>query len=315
MNVRSEFPLCVVLIATRNGALFLEDQLKSIRSQSGVSVRLLVSDDHSTDKTMEIIQEAKQYLPIQCLPRTKDETSNSNKNFLSLLASADIGNAQFVALSDQDDVWDNDKLSRAISRLNELGADIYSSDVIAFWPNGRKKVIKKSYPFKLYDHLFGSPGPGCTFVFTRSAFLAVQEWIKRNCAALSALWIHDWSIYCFAREQGLKWTIDDVPKMHYRQHLSNAMGANIGVRSWLQRFRKVLNGEYRFNIIALAELTHAFPAGVIALRRLTWSDRLWLIARAKEFRRSRIEVIALQIMLLIMPRHSVPAAFIPSESL
>ena len=309
VSVQSKPPLCAVLMATCNGASFLDEQLKSIQNQSNVSVNLIISDDHSTDNSIEIIEAWKPFLPIQFVSRIKDTNSNSNKNFLSLIASADIGSAEFVALSDQDDLWDHDKLSCAIERLKALAVDIYSGDVIAFWPGGRKKLIKKSYPKKRYDHLFGSPGPGCTFVFKRSAFLSVQEWIKQNHTVLATLWIHDWSIYCYARESGLKWVIDSSPRMLYRQHASNVIGANIGFSSWIQRFNKVLSGEYRYNIISLCELTHGFPECVKALQRINWSDRLWLISRAKEFRRSRLEVWVLRFMLLFMPNEQMSVIF------
>ena len=53
-----------------------------------------------------------------------------------------ILNYDYIALSDQDDVWDNDKLYRAISSLDKFKCDAYSSSVNAFWPSGENLEAK-----------------------------------------------------------------------------------------------------------------------------------------------------------------------------
>jgi hypothetical protein len=80
---------------------------------------------------------------------------NANRNFQYLVREAPIGQADYVALSDHDDIWLPDKLRRAVDTLTATGADAYSSDVLAFWPDGREQPVVKSQPQRRYG-----PGPG-----------------------------------------------------------------------------------------------------------------------------------------------------------
>jgi rhamnosyltransferase len=297
-------------MATYNGEGWLSEQLDSIRNQQQVDVRVVVSDDQSADCTLKVLDQYSALLPLTILPVQKDRFGSANRNFLRLIRDADIGEAAYVALADQDDIWHPDKLARAVARLRSDGADAYSSDVEAFWPDGRTAIIKKSYPLKRLDYVFGSPGPGCTFVFTRAIFLNMRDWVTVNFTALSRLWVHDWILYSYARARGFRWIIDNVPTMRYRQHHSNEIGVNFGLKAIQRRLDIVKRGRYRHDIVIISELTKACPECSRALRRLSWRDRLWLIRNAGDFRRSVPEVIALQIIFLLMPNSPISDAYI-----
>lgn len=303
-----QLPSCVILLATYNGERWLPEQIDSIHSQQDVDVRVVVSDDQSADGTLGVLREYEASFSLTILPAQAERCGNANRNFLRLVRDADIGDAAYVALADQDDIWYPHKLTRAIARLSSEGAQAYSSDVEAFWPDGRTRIVKKSHLQKRQDHLFGSPGPGCTFVFTRALFLEMREWVTKHFAALVKLWVHDWILYAYARSKGYRWVIDDMPTMRYRQHQSNEIGANSGITAIQRRLAVVKEGRYRYNIVAISELTQACPKCVHALRRLSWRDRLWLIRHAGEFRRSLPEIIALQIIFMLMPGTPLPAA-------
>lgn len=300
------FPSCVVLLATYNGENWLGEQLDSIRNQQQVAVHVVASDDLSRDNTLGVLREHSASLPMIILPPS-ERYGSANRNFLRLVRDADIGDAAYVALADQDDIWYPHKLARAIAKLDAERADAYSSDVEAFWPDGRTQILKKSYPQKRLDHLFGSPGPGCTFVFTRKMFLEMRHWITSHFTTLSGLWVHDWIFYAYARSRDYRWIIDDAPTMRYRQHQSNEIGANSGIQAIRRRLAVVNEGRYRYNIVALSELTQACPDCAHALRRLSWRDRFWLIRHAGEFRRSVMDVIALRIIFMLMPAAPLPA--------
>jgi rhamnosyltransferase len=129
----------------------------------------------------------------------------------------------------------------------------------------------------------------------------MRNWITVHFASLSGLWVHDWIFYAYARSSDYRWVIDDAPTMRYRQHQSNEIGANSGMQAIRRRLAVVKEGRYRHNIVAIAELTQACPDCTLALRRLDWRDRLWLIRNAREFRRSSGEVMALRIIFMLMP--------------
>jgi rhamnosyltransferase len=288
-------------MATYNGERWLAEQLDSFIAQTGVDLDIIVSDDQSSDNTLNILKKYSDILSLKILPSSPTKFGKANLNFIRLICESDIGDAQFIALADQDDIWREIKLQRAIDQLRVSEALAYSSDFEAFWPDGRKIIVKKSYPQKQYDHLFGSPGPGCTFVLKRSFFLEVRSWIKSNLVVLSTLWVHDWFLYAYARMNGRLWIIDSLPTLLYRQHHSNEIGVNIGLKAMLRRIAVILEGKYRRDIINIAELNSVNNDIVRSLRRFNWYDRFWLIWHADKFRRSPKDVFALRIIFIIMP--------------
>lgn len=303
----SKFPSCVILMAVFNGERWIGEQLDSLSAQERVDLRVIVSDDQSSDGTMRLLSERASELALSMLPTQAERFGSANRNFLRLVRDADIGDAEYVALADQDDIWHADKLARAIGHLRANGAAAYSSDFEAFWPDGRKRIIKKSHAQKGFDHLFGSPGPGCTFVFTRALFMEMRVWVTANFPLLSQLWVHDWIMYAYARTHGHRWVIDSVPTIRYRQHLSNEIGVNFGLKAVQRRLAIIKEGRYRNDIVIISELTGANPDCARALRRLNWSDRFWLIRHADQFRRSLTEVLALRVIFLLMPATPIPS--------
>ena len=81
-----------------------------------------------------------------------------------LFRVVDFSGYDYISLADQDDVWLDCKLARACKLLREDEAEGYSSNVLAFWPDGRERLIEKAFPQRRWDFLFEGPGPGCTFV-------------------------------------------------------------------------------------------------------------------------------------------------------
>lgn len=303
----SSFPSCAILLATYNGECWIREQLDSLSAQECVDLRVIVSDDQSSDGTVRLLSERASTLALSILPTQSERFGSANRNFLRLVRDADIGDAEYVALADQDDIWHADKLARAIGHLLANGAAAYSSDFEAFWPDGRKRIIKKSHAQKKFDHLFGSPGPGCTFVFTRALFMEMRVWVTANFSVLSQLWVHDWVMYAYARAHGHSWVIDSVATIRYRQHHSNEIGVNFGLKAVQRRLAVIKKGRYRHDIVIIAELTGVNLDCARALRRLNWSDRFWLIQHADQFRRSLIEVLALRVIFLLMPATPIPS--------
>jgi rhamnosyltransferase len=301
---KSSVPNVRVLLATYNGAVWLDEQLQSVFDQTGVSVSVVASDDASTDGTPQRLADWSARSRLSVLPRVEGRFGNAHRNFLRLIREAPLGDAEFVALSDQDDVWLPAKLDRATHCLRVLPADAYSSDVVAFWPDGSRRLIRKSQPQRSTDYLFGSPGPGCTFVMRRAMFERMRDWVATGFEQLQGIWVHDWLIYAYVRGHGLRWHIDDQPNMLYRQHGRNEIGVNAGWRAALSRWRHVRSGAYRRDILAIARSIGEASPAVTAIRRLNIRDRLWLVRRVRDFRRGLFESLLLAVLLLCMPKDS-----------
>jgi rhamnosyltransferase len=160
----------------------------------------------------------------------------------------------YVALSDQDDIWLPDKLHHAVKMLSGSGAGGYSCSVIARWPDGREVVFRQSEHLRDADHLFEGAGQGCTFVLTRALFENVQS-VFRTCPDLTARLIyHDWAIYALARVRGIAWAFDSEPFIVYRQHADNDTGARHSLDGIQRRMRLLTNGRYARQVLTICQM-------------------------------------------------------------
>ena len=233
-----------VLMATHDGVLWVDEQIKSILNQEGVHLTLFISDDGSVDGTYEFLKKISKKNPrVILLPKPKP-FNNAARNFYHLVRSVDFKAFDYVALSDQDDIWVTDKLSRAARQMQIQHATCYSSDVLAFWDNGKTTLIKKSQDQVAFDYLFESAGPGCTFVMTSDSALFLKKHLTRFKGETDKILHHDWLIYALMRSNKFKWVIDDFIGVRYRQHEKNEMGAHIGFKVSLKRVRYILSGAW-----------------------------------------------------------------------
>lgn len=293
-------PKCLVLLPTYNGAKWIEEQVRSLSAQKNVEIKIIVSDDGSQDKTIEIIETLSRKIPIKILPTSRPHGS-ACANFFRLIIDSEINDAEYIALSDQDDIWLSNKLNLAIATLKEKKADAYSSNVEAFWPDGSVMHISKSQKQVKWDHLFSSPGPGCTFVFRRECFIDLKEWLVKNRHKIDQIWLHDWFLYALARSKHFTWYIDDKVGVKYRQHNSNVLGANHGLVAWYSRLKKVRSGEYFNQVLLISKLLNINEQWTQCLSRMNFKDRAYLIGYCNNFRRKRLDVIFLIFFILIAP--------------
>jgi rhamnosyltransferase len=234
-------PKLVILLAAYNGEKWIEQQIKTILNQKDVDLYLYISVDISIDRTYKIVCDlSRNYSNIVILPYGR-RFGGAAPNFYRLLLEVPIGNYDYVAFSDQDDIWLEEKLINAINVLERENAFGYSSDLVAFWENGKRKYIKKSFPQVSYDFLFEAPGPGCTFLLKTELAIDIKTFLKSKICMVNEIDCHDWLIYAYARFKKYKWIIDDNSYIEYRQHDSNQLGVNHGLYAFVYRAKKLLN--------------------------------------------------------------------------
>lgn len=251
-----KLPKVAVLLAAYNGMKWIEEQIDSILKQQGVVITLFVSVDRSTDGTEECIQLLQnRHANVVMLPYG-ERFGGAGPNFFRLIRDVDFTKFDYIALSDQDDIWLDNKLYRATSVLSENKFDVYSSDVIAFWPNGRELLIKKSYPQRKFDHFFESPGPGCTYVLNlKSATYLKENVIYAGDDVDRFATNHDCFIYALLRQKGFYWHIDNEPLMLYRQHANNQVGTNTGYAAYKKRLALVRSHWYKNQVKSMLFFT------------------------------------------------------------
>lgn len=241
-------PKVAVIMAARNGAQWVREQILSILNQEGVHVELFISVDLSTDRTSEVVSELANTVTNIVVFDSGEVFGSAAKNFYRIMEVVDVTEFDYIALADQDDVWMPGKLLRATSELLRLGADGFSSDMIAFGTSIRETYVKKSFRLRRFDHLFESGGAGCTYVLRAESFEDFQGFLKANVHLVRDVGLHDWLIYAFFRERGYTWIIDNVPLIRYRQHDRNAFGVNSGLRAYVNRFHRVSDGWYKMEV-------------------------------------------------------------------
>lgn len=241
-------------MAAYNGKQFIAQQLQTILNQTHKPDKIVINIDLSADETVIIVGDyATNFSEIEILS-SNQRFGSAAANFFYLLLNTDLANIDYIALADQDDLWNEDKLDKAIEKLQE-GYDGYSSNVEAFWEDGRKKVLVKNQPQQNFDYLFESAGPGCTFVISKQLAIGLQNFLKENQNQTSQMkQYHDWLIYAFARTNGYKWFIDSYVSMQYRQHALNDFGAHVGFSGFLARVKRVLKGEGFDQVLRLIKM-------------------------------------------------------------
>lgn len=288
----------VILMAAYNGQTAITEQLNTILMQNHAAFDVVISVDVSSDLTFSICSDyAKRYNNIKLLPYG-ERFGGAGKNFYRLLKDADIASYDYVAFSDQDDVWPNNKLSRAVDLLEYY--DCYSANVTAFWQNGSSMLIDKAQAQRDWDHLFEAAGPGCTYVFKREVAIAFKSWLLGNYEKIGQdVELHDWLLYAFARSRGYSWFIDPLPMMFYRQHASNQVGTNKGLLAAKKRLKLIKQKWYRGQIVKIVEHLDLQSAAVFKYGlNAGYVGNLYLLCHVGKLRRKFSDRVLLALVLL-----------------
>lgn len=265
-------PNFLVLLAAYNGMKWISDQVHSILNQNGVSVTLIISIDSSNDGTEEWAIALSERNPRVFILETGKKFGGAAPNFFRLINEASLKGFDYFSFADQDDIWLPNKLIEAVEAMSSAGAEGYSSNVTAFWPDGKEKLIVKSQPQVQFDHLFEAAGPGCTYVFSKELFRDLQKHVSNQFWEVQSVTLHDWYCYAFSRTHGYKWIIDSRSHMLYRQHSNNQVGVNTGLKAFKARLSQVFNGWWLNQAALISKLVGVentpFVQRWISLRRV-----------------------------------------------
>lgn len=287
-----------VLLAVYNGMKWIDEQILSILEQEKVDVVIYISVDLSTDGSYEyILNKYGSYPEIKILPYGL-KFGSAGKNFYHLIENVDVNDYDFSCFADQDDIWLKDKLKNAISKMTSTLSDGYSSNVTAFWDDGRTCLIDKSQPQVEYDYLFESAGPGCTYLFNKVLAVNFRAFILANPVAKNVE-LHDWLIYAFARSNDYKWIIDEQPFMLYRQHSNNQFGANSNFTSAFKRLSMGKDGWYKSEVTKICSLFVKNKNILNTICGNSFKHKIFLIKNISKIRRKNSQRLAMILFILL----------------
>lgn len=229
-----------ILMGSCNGAAWLQMQLDSFLAQTHTDWSLWVSDDHSDDETRAILIKFGKDNPGRLAHVLTGPGRGSAANFMSLLCHPDLP-AGTVALSDQDDVWNSEKLAQGILHLPDNGvpAGYAARYVIADADLSPRKVSRQwlrgpSFGNALVQNIMS----GHTTMLNAPALALVRA------AGPQDIPHHDWWLYQLLSGAGAELYLDDAVVLKYRQHGSNVFGTRSGVRAILARLKMLNNHKY-----------------------------------------------------------------------
>ena len=218
-----------ILMATYNGEKYLVEQLDSIINQTYRNWNLLIRDDNSTDKTLEIIQNYhKKDKRIKIL---KDNKGNLGivRNFEELLKSSE---SEFIMFSDQDDIWVENKLDmylKMIEKIKNKGFMIHS-DAILFDKN-KSNILKDTFISKK-DINKGRENVFFIY-FVQCATILISKEIKNFILPFpKEVYLHDRYIHLIS-ELFFERIFVNKALIYYRQHGDNQIGAKNTIRELL----------------------------------------------------------------------------------
>ena len=233
-----------ILMGVLNGARWLPAQLASIRSQSHSDWHLVARDDGSADESREILDRFVREVGADRATLTDGPRRGVTANFLGALA--DVPEGHGAAFSDQDDVWDPEKLAVAVADLDRAGHQpaawacrLMRVDA-ALRPIGPTKSPRRGPGFAnaLVENILS----GNATVLNPAA---VSRLRPLAAAAISAgVPVHDWWVYQVISGIGGKVIWRDEPLVLYRQHGGNVIGAQGGAAAALLRIRRLADGTF-----------------------------------------------------------------------
>lgn len=240
-------PSISIVIATYNGEHYLREQLDSIASQTLKPTQIIIQDDASNDTTVTIINEYT-HLPIEL--NINPHNVGYIRNFELALSKA---TGEYIALCDQDDIWETDKLQHLLASIGENSL-IYSNSLLI---DSKGNSLGKTLSDKLKNRFISTHSPlsfiydNCVsahaLLFHRSLLpqlfpfpthLYFDAWIAANAASLNGV--------CYLNETLVR----------YRQHnkntlsISNKEERSIGTEVSYKTLKKIEEHTSRSNIIS-----------------------------------------------------------------
>lgn len=176
-----------VVMCTYNGAKYLREQLDSIVNQTYPISELIVQDDCSIDETLEILREYEcKYSYIHVFEN--DVRKGVNHNFFSVI---DRATSEYVAVSDQDDIWELDKIETQVHSIGLRWLSFCFS--IPFSDSVEVSNDKRIPTYQIERMLYVSTIPGHTMLFRKKMISKIP-----NIWKFSDIFVYDYLIQLVA---------------------------------------------------------------------------------------------------------------------
>ena len=214
-----------ILLSTYNGEKYLKEQLNSLFSQTYKNFEIIVRDDGSSDKTLDVLK----CYDVKLL--FSDGNIGIKKSFETLLLYAyENSDADYFMFCDQDDIWNDDKIEKTLEEMKKL-EKLYGNNIpllvhtdLEVVDENLKTISNSMWKSQhinpksnsLNKLLIQNTITGCTTMINRATVL------KSLPISLNAI-MHDWWIGLFVASFGKIGFLEETT-IKYRQHGKNDTG-------------------------------------------------------------------------------------------
>lgn len=267
----NNLPLVSIAMASYNGERFIKEQLDSILNQTYPNIELVIVDDCSKDETITIIK--KYQSNFSNIKLFQNEiNSGVTKTFEKAIQES---KGDFIAISDQDDIWELNKIEILMNEIGNYDAVYSNSLLVDANGNSLNKSFTTIMNMKTYTcgapFLLSNSVPGHTILMKKAFVKKILPFPKDM---LFDLWIG----FCAAGNNGIKFV--DKTLVKYRQHESNTIGTrdskNKKQKDKVQiQFEKKL---FELKTLATAPIQDAKTLDILN-QMITHFHRRWSFAR------------------------------------
>ncbi|MGQ0738908.1 MAG: glycosyltransferase [Bacteroidota bacterium] len=223
-------PLVSVVMCTYDGAKFLRQQIDSILAQTYTRIELIVADDASADNTVAILEEYSRKDPrVKYVVNAAN--TGYNKNFEKAFS---LSQSDHIAISDQDDVWEKNKIEVMMKDwppgslfIYSLSGNFYGDDFDARKPAPH---VKYAPVFRFYQLVFSSPVHGHACMFKKE--------LLQHCTPFPANIYYDWWMSMHAARYSLLGCIPQTLSWH-RMHGDNSSRTILSLADKKERNRQL----------------------------------------------------------------------------
>lgn len=241
-----------ICMATYNGEQYIEKQLESILLQTKKADEIVICDDNSTDATVEIIKKFVEKNQLQDLIKLYENKENKGYpgNFYYAMS---LCTKDFIFLSDQDDIWAENKLeemSKLLEQHSEMQVlccklsliDEKGEDLRGLMAPDKKTGSGETVGISLEEVFRKTQWQGMVMAYKR-------EWYEENCKREYGI-PHDFLIAVRAAEEGGLYQLDQILAYH-RRHDHNVGQEEHRVGKLLQKQRKLKEIQDYINMLQM----------------------------------------------------------------
>lgn len=249
------------MLASHNGSRFIRDQLESLVSQTLQPLEIIVSDDASTDNTVDIVRSILSKHSVEFRIIENLSPLGFRTNFLRAAMAA---RGYYVAFCDQDDIWDMRKLELCSRHMDDQSVSLIAHPAIRVNASNREigmfsQGIRRSGPRPPLSYDPWLTFFGFSMVFRRDLldlwsiedrfidFIAPKDMIA-----------HDRWIMFLAQMVGRTIEIN-MPLVRYRQHESNLFGDGLRKQYVASAAGAGLSAPYRTATAEMIRIVERLP--------------------------------------------------------